>query len=278
MMKELNTNIYFASFADKRLHKSLSRIKTQAQDMKIFKEIFAWNENHLEERFKKKFSYFLQPFTFYLCAWKPQVILQSFKKMENGDILLYADSGCHLNKYGVKRLLEYCDLAKKNQLPILATVFGDEMPEYMWTKADTFNYFNFTENKKITHTPQIQATTFVIVKTKETQHFLEEWLNVFKERPDLADRGKFIQPNFDGFIDHRSDQSFFSIIGKKLGIKLISADEVQGSANWETDMIDFPIWAIRDKKFSNPPTLFLLVNRISKSIKRRIRRFTSLRC
>jgi len=71
--------------------------------------------------------------------------------MKEGDILLYADSGCHLNKYGVKRLSEYCELAKKNKLPIFATVFGDEMPEYMWTKADTFNYFNCI---RIYYTPE----------------------------------------------------------------------------------------------------------------------------
>ncbi|MCF8342605.1 MAG: hypothetical protein K9I82_16640 [Chitinophagaceae bacterium] len=253
----------------------MSRIRSQAKDMKIFKEIFVWNEDHLEKNFKEEFSILLKPFTFYLCAWKPQVILQSFKKMQCGDILLYADSGCHLNKYGLTRFFEYCDLAMNNKLPILATVFGEEMHEFMWTKADTFYYFNCSDHKEITHTPQIQATALLIVKTTETQYFLEKWLKVFRERPDLADRGKYIYPNFEGFIDHRSDQSFFSILGKKFGIKLISADEVQGSAKWETEMIDFPIWAMRDKEFSQPSFLFSYLNRLLINIKIRIKRFTT---
>ena len=270
-----NINLFFCSFADKRLHKSLSRINAQAKEMKIFKQIFTWNEDHLEKNFRKDFSSLLQPFTFYLCAWKPQVILQAFRKMKNGDILLYADSGCHLNKFGVIRLLEYCELVQNNKLPILATVLGEEMPEFMWTKADTFEYFNCIDNKEITHSPQIQATAFLIVKTNETVLFLEEWLKVFRERPDLADRGKFIYSNFDGFIDHRSDQSFFSILGKKLGIKLINACEVQGSSKWETDMINFPIWAMRDKEFSKPLFLSSFLKIIFSNIKITIKRFTT---
>jgi hypothetical protein len=244
-----NYNIYFCSFADKRLHRSLKRIERQASAINFFKKIFCYNETNLEKSFKKQFAQFLTEKTFYLCAWKPQLILQVFKKMNDADILVYADSGCHLNPKGLTRLKEYCEIASNTESGILATTFDASMPEKDWTKADTFDYFNCGNDISITDTPQIQATTFIIQKNAKTIAFVKQWLKVFEEDPSLADRGYFKNNNLDGFQDHRSDQSFFSILGKMHHIKLISANEVQGSANWEKDMIEYPIWAKRDKDY-----------------------------
>lgn len=219
--------------------------------MEFFDKIFLMNESDLDRKFKKRMTSFLKPGTFYLCAWKPQVILQVFNKMQEGDILLYADSGCHLNNKGTKRLEEYFQIVQHSETGILATVFGEGMPEKHWTKGDTFEYFHCRDNPQITDTPQIQATTFLIKKSATTIAFLKQWLNVFETDPDQANRGLFKTGNLAGFQDHRSDQSFFSILGKLHRIDLVSADEVQGSAQWETKMIDFPIWAMRDKEFDN---------------------------
>ena len=42
--------------------------------------------------------------------WKPQVILQSLRMMDKGDVLLYADAGCVLNNLGKKKFNEYIDI------------------------------------------------------------------------------------------------------------------------------------------------------------------------
>jgi hypothetical protein len=272
-----NFNIYFASFADKRLHKSLTRIGVQAKGSGFFKKVFLSDESDLDNSFKRKYRRFLQPATFYLCAWKPQIILQCFEKMNDGDVLLYADSGCHINKNGLQRFNEYIKLCKENFPQILATVFNDDMPEFMWTKADTFDYFDCRNDNLITHTAQIQATTFCIEKNKETISFITDWLKVFEDRPDLAIRNEFIKANFVGYKDHRSDQSFFSILGKKAGIKLISADEVQGSSEWEKEMKKFPIWAMRDKEYDNSLINNLTFCRIKNAFKNRIKALLNLK-
>lgn len=263
---------YFVSFADKRLHKSLKRIGKQVRETGFFDKVFLFNESDLKRGFKRKFSIFLKPGTFYLCAWKPQVIIQVFEKMKEGDILLYADSGCHLNKRGLKRLNEYFEIAGKSNSGILATTFGEGMPEKHWTKGDTFDYFNCRNNPAITDSPQIQATTFLIRKDLQTMTFLNEWLDVFANDPDQANRGLFKSENLEGFCDHRSDQSFFSILGKQKKIDLISADEVQGSAEWETKMADYPIWAMRDKEIDNSFWANPSLRRFLSSLKRRILR------
>jgi hypothetical protein len=153
-------SVYFCSFADKRFHKSLKRIKTQAEQFGLFDGgIFCLNENQLKKDFRIAFKQFLQPYTFYLCAWKPQVILQCFEKMQEGDILLYADVGCHLNIQGIEKFGSYINIVSNSTSGILATSFDASMPEKHWTKGDAFDYFNCRSTIEITDTPQIQATT-----------------------------------------------------------------------------------------------------------------------
>jgi hypothetical protein len=246
-----NYKHFFCSFSDKRLHKSLERIGKQAKGMDFFEQVLLYDEDKLSKKFRKEYTHLLTANTFYLCVWKPQVILQTFEKMRDGDMLLYADSGCHLNRFGIKRLEEYFDMARRSETGILATVFDQSMPERKWTKGDTFDYFNCRDTPSITDTPQIQATTFIIKKSERTIGFLKRWLRVFTDDPLLADRNYFKNSNLEDFSDHRSDQSFFSILGKINKIELVSANEVQGSPNWDTDMIEYPIWAKRDKEFDN---------------------------
>ena len=220
--------LHFCSFADKRFHKSLHRINVQAKNMGTFTSLFCYNESNLNNNFTKKFNYFLKPYTYYLCAWKTQLIMQCFEKMNDGEILLYADSGCHLNPNARGRLLEYVKIVSSSTFGILATILDESMLEKNWTKGDVFDYFNCRYDKKITHTPQIQATAFMIQKRASTQLFLEQWLKVFEDNPLLADRSECIALNLQGYIEHRSDQSFFSILCKLNNADLISAYEVQG--------------------------------------------------
>jgi hypothetical protein len=69
-------------------------------------------------------------------------------------------------------------------------------------------------------------------------------------------------------VEHRSDQSFFSILCKLHNVSTISANEIQGSAEWDTDMIQYPIWAKRDRIIDDgfwvhptPGRLLLLLKR-----------------
>lgn len=266
--------IHFCSFADKRFHKTLSRIKTQAREMELFASINCYNESNLDQTFINQFSHYLTPYSFYLCVWKPHILLKQFELINDNDIILYADAGCHLNSNGRKRFSEYINIVQKSVSGILATVLDCSMPEKHWTKGDTFDYFQCRYDENITNTPQIQATAFLVQKRPSTELFLKKWLNVFTSNLILADRNYFISENLPGFIEHRSDQSFFSILSKYEGIELVSAYEVQGSNNWEEEMIDFPIWAKRDKIIDNSfwihPTPGRLFSIIKKSMQRLI--------
>ena len=217
---------YFCTFGDSRMEKSLKRIKKQAEGMQFFDKILINNENNLDQDFREHFKDKLIKGSrgYGYWVWKPQIILQAFREMNDGDILLYTDVGCHFNKNGIKRLNEYFKMVESTPTGILA-FHQDTRPttdpdlialydglEKVFTKGDLFDYFGVRNNKSIVDTGQIMATAFIIKKSKQSKNFINEWLSVFKNRFNLVDDSKSISPNFIDFIGHRHDQSIFSIL------------------------------------------------------------------
>ncbi|MDA0079651.1 hypothetical protein [Brachyspira hyodysenteriae] len=97
----------------------------------------------------------------YWC-WKPFIVLKTLESMNDNDILVYADVGCHFNKEGIDRFYEYLDLVINNSR--LCFKLDLDSLEKKWTKSDLFNYFYVLNNQNITDTPQILATYFFIFK------------------------------------------------------------------------------------------------------------------
>ena len=67
-----------------------------------------------------------------------------------------------------------------------------------------------------------------------------------KEHPTLVDDSPSISSNLKGFIEHRFDQSIYSILAKLNHLECLSAKEVS-SDNWE-EMNSFPILEKKIKK------------------------------
>ncbi|MFT5336096.1 MAG: hypothetical protein ACI9YL_000088 [Luteibaculaceae bacterium] len=261
--------VHMVSFADRRLHKSLTRLKNQAQ-LFGFSSINLMNETHLSTAYVRDFNWFLNDVNMYLCAWKPQVALQVMSKIEDGDYLFYTDVGSHLNAKGIKRFSEYIDMMESDGKNLLVSELDLDNPESRWTKGDVLRYFGIWGNEKAMNLPHLQATFFIVRKCPEIMSFFQKWKEIFLEHPELVFRDKGQGPNALNFEEHRSDQSFFSLLAKQTSVISIDAKEVQGSAAWETDMIDFPIWAKRDKVWDHSfwarPSFTLLKRTLVKKI------------
>ncbi|ADG72782.1 hypothetical protein [Brachyspira murdochii] len=155
--------IYLCAFANLDLYPSVLRLKKQAESFNIFDEILIYNEYNLpyDEKFETLLRNKLVPSRgFGYWCWKPFVVLKTLESMNDNDILLYADIGCHLNIEGMNRFLEYLDIVIDNgslcfELPYL---------EKEWTKSDLFNYFNVINDKNITDTFQRAATSFFFIE------------------------------------------------------------------------------------------------------------------
>jgi hypothetical protein len=235
-----NVQKHLCSFADKELREASIRFETEAKDMKFYDAIFVYDETSLDKGFFNLFKEKFQMRGFGFWSWKPQIILQTLSKMKDGDILQYCDIGCHLDNHCRKRLNYYFEIAGKSEIGILA--FQINILEKFWTKGDLIDYFGFRDNDAIINTGQFCATVFFIKKTRNTVKMVEEWLSVIYNNFSLIDDTPSISPNYQGFIEHRHDQSIFSLLAKKYKFERLDYT-IENSIYFG----HYPILALRDK-------------------------------
>ena len=96
-------------------------------------------------------------------SWKSSVIKLMFSEMQDGDILLYCDAGCHLNPFARTKFFEY--VKKTESFDILCAVLPDEYKEYTWTKMDTITLFKDKIQEQLLETGQLLATSIFVKKT-----------------------------------------------------------------------------------------------------------------
>lgn len=232
---------HFVSFADSRMQPSLYRIQQQAQAMTCYDYISIFNEKDLDPSFVAQFKKELVKGTrgFGYWCWKPQVILQELKKMNEGDVLEYTDAGCHLNPKGKKRLIEYFDIAHRDGIlgfqsrALNATpdnFRGHFFPDYQWTKGDVLDYFNVRNRKDILESGTIGATIIFIKKCPDSINIVQQWLKAYQDDFSLATDVPSRMPNIEGFIENRHDQALWSILCKLNKVKTESACEHYPSA------------------------------------------------
>ncbi|RZK16955.1 MAG: hypothetical protein EOO43_13975 [Flavobacterium sp.] len=230
---------YVCTFADTRLREGLLRFEREARNMEAYDGIFLYDETMFEEQFYKHFQdKFSHRFGYFV--WKPQIILQSLEKINDGDILQYTDMGCHLNKFGGRRLQHYFELVSNSPSGLLG--FQTNYKENSWTKADLFSYFGFNANSDIGASGQVCATFFFIKKSEASVNIMREWLSVFYYDFSLVDDSESLITNIPEFIEHRSDQSIFSLLAKKYQFSLLSY--VKEGCNFYGK---YPILALRDR-------------------------------
>ena len=240
-------DVYFCSFADSRMSASLQRIKKQALSFNMFKDIYVFDEKDLDFSFKQlnKDKLILGSRGYGYWIWKPYIIQRVLTKLSDGDILVYADAGCHLNIRGKERFSIYFDLLIKNELGLL--VFEQiGLLEKHWTKGDIFDFFNVRDNESITDSYQRAGGIFLIRKNKKIEDVFTLWNHICGEKFFLIDDSPSFSPNFEGFIENRHDQSIISIISKLYNAAVLPSSEIYAS-DWNT-MYNYPIWAKRDKK------------------------------
>lgn len=274
----------FLTFADSRMHRSLKRIENQAKEMQVYDEIFICNEFSLDEEFRKNLKNKLVPGTrgYGYWSWKPQIILQTLQNLSDGDILHYCDAGCHLNKKGRKRLLEYFEITSKDNFGMLAfqsvpPSFHDgrnlmDLADQKWCKGDLLDFLKVRDEESIVNTQTIGAGIIFIKKNNETFEFIEKWRDVFLHDFSLIDDSPSKSPNTENFIEHRHDQAIFSILCKKKHVKTISAYEYWYPTKKTIHLPDwkalqmYPIHAKRDKKIGS--FTFRVINRLIRGSKK----------
>ena len=235
---------YFLTFGGNgpNFHNAVKRICAEAQEFSLFHEILGLTEKDLQNstEFWQKHANFLNKnrkgYGYWI--WKSYLVKKQLEKMEYGDLLLYADSGCVLNIKGKDRLNEYFTMAQQSANGIFS--FQLDKKEAQYSKMDLFHHFNCLN---FIETEQLVGGIFIIRKCDESINLVNKWYDaccIYK----LIDDSPSKIPNDASFKEHRHDQSVWSIIRKQSN-GIIIRDETYFKP-W--DLGDkFPILAMRQK-------------------------------
>lgn len=137
-----------------------------------------------------------------LWLWKPYFISKALSNIEYGDVLVHCDAAAIF----IKNINTLVKSLKDSNQDIM--FFDLPLLEKEWTKPSLISFFG---NKDFGVTNQISASFFVMIKTKKTEKFIEEWLNLC-ENPNLLD---WFEEDKSIFKNHRYDQSILSLLAKK---------------------------------------------------------------
>ena len=149
--------------------------------------------------------------------WKPYIILDYLNNhCEEGDIVIYCDSGDVFNKDLVDVILK--DLEDENTY--LCAPTSSHFSHTAYTRRDCFVFMDCDE-PKYHSANQVLASIMAWKNCKESKDFLEEWLNYCKNKFINTDEPNISGlPNFGNFIDHRHDQSIYTNLIIKKGLKV----------------------------------------------------------
>ena len=235
-------NIYFVSFATNKYAKTLERIRQQAIDMGVFKEVICLSEKDIEQEFWQKHEEFIEnnPRGHGCWIWKPKIVQIIFNRLPVGSIMFYCDAGSTLFKEGIERFQEYIAITRNSKYDNLS--FQMDIPEILYTRKSILDAFEY----KNVMSGQLLGGIFFLKKSPFTQNLVDLWCK-YSEQYDLigdVDEEHMSQESED-FIENRNDQSIFSVLRKRFGTTAIR-DETYFGVNYER-FKKYPIHATRIK-------------------------------
>ena len=219
-------SISFITFANTDSNFSQDRIIFEAKRMNIFDNITFYTEKDFDEEFMnrcgKEFNNFKRGYGYW--SWKPYIIKKELEKVNDGDIVVYADCGCMFQRKNRRTLIEWIDIVKNSESGVLSPCFGPYI-EHDWTRGDLYDYINKTYNKNnvdiFDNAIQCGCGVSLYMKNEKCVDFVSQWYDVMTNHFHLCTDEPSSLPNHPNFKENRHDQSVFSMLSKIYGIETI---------------------------------------------------------
>lgn len=136
--------------------------------------------------------------------WKPFIILDALKRMNEGEVLTYADAGVEFIA-PVRHIIDRMDSD--------IWLFGNQYQHVHWCKADVMKALNCFASGS-----QVQASVIFIRNTAKTREFVDEWLTWCTVDGMIDDRPSKCS-NHPEFREHRHDQAILTTLAYREHIK-----------------------------------------------------------
>ena len=149
--------------------------------------------------------------------WKPHIILEGLKKIEDGEYLVYTDAGM-IYIQNVNKLIT--QMEKDETEIFLSSGF---VPNKEWCKRDAFVYME-CDTEEYKNRIQVSGGYLVIKKSRKAEQFIKEWLYYVCMKEVITD-----EPNKCGllndkkFHEHRHDQAVLTNLATKWNLPCYKA-------------------------------------------------------
>ena len=241
-------NIYGISYASRNFKNRYESINKLGNDSGLFNNFKCFSEIDIDNEFKEKYvtiwnshkggGYWI---------WKFYLISKVLENINNNDIIVYIDSGCHINitPESNQRFNEYIDMVKKSKSGLLR--FQLTHQEKKFTNKKTIEYFknkfNIVDIKMNEYLENFQLVggIQIIRKTQFTVDFFNKLLEILNDDMNLFSDKYTLQNE-----QHRHDQSIMSLLYKHMEGDLIIDDETYFGEGFESEKAKkYPFWATR---------------------------------
>jgi hypothetical protein len=174
----------------------------------ISEDFYKKNQNILD--LKKGAGYFL---------WKPYIIHETLKKVNDGDIVFYVDAG---NIFINDPTFIYEKLQENNGIILFdnrdGMQNGESAQNFISCKKDSFVLMDCDTDEYI-FGKHLNASYQIYQKNNDSLLFVSEFLKFSQNIDIIVDTPNKFGDNYSGYYDHRYDQTVLSLLGIKHKIK-----------------------------------------------------------
>jgi hypothetical protein len=237
----------FLTFGDNNFHLRKFKLVNEAMLSAWFSKFIVFDKFFLQDNLEinKRINDSSRSRGYGYWIWKSYIIHRVLNTIEENEILVYLDAGCSLNLNGTQEFFNLINLLKnQNEKDIISFSLG--FAEKHFTKRDLFKHLNCDEIE-ITDSGQIISGMHIWKNTKFTRDLSNEWYDI-SLIDNLIDDSSSKELNYENFVEHRHDQSIFSLLIKKNKEKCFILDDNSYHVNFnslEAKQSTFPFFATR---------------------------------
>jgi hypothetical protein len=203
-------------------HAAGLRCRDQLQSLGIFDRVYVYTEVDLQrdQEFWSCHGDFLttHPRGYGYWLWKPYLILRTLASIQNGDLLVYTDAGCETSTWhasAVRHCLEVIQASPDQSIDVYQTVYKEQC----WSKEDLWQHMGMVRTGR---RRQYEANRIVLKKSSCTVQLVQDWFDIaIRDHYHLIDDSpSLLREEIPTFVEHRHDQSIFSLLLHKSQFKI----------------------------------------------------------
>jgi hypothetical protein len=270
------------AFTSPNLSITASRFFNQAQNLRYFDKIYMYSYSEIKKDLYIEFGSNFNPKDrgYGWWCWKPLILKKVSKKLRDGDLLYYVDSGCHLNAAGLPLMDEYEAHIKKHSLLAFQSgkscFYRDQLSDYVkWIEQDYNTFELMSEFETLTSemkiSGQVVSTALAYEIGSRAQMIIDKWLDLYRAKFHLM-TDTYSHKRNNNLIAHRHDQSAFSLLVKTGSFYTRSNYEIElprlhnfTTKDWNI-LRNNPIQARRDLQYRLDVRLIKKISQVKKKL------------